>query len=730
MKAESIDNGVHGMKTCLAAVALSASLAACGGGYSNGAIEHVKPMNLFPSGGEVSFAVKPGKDAEKGFVVTDYYGNVVPATYDREGGRLMLGKLAPGYYAIDNGGKVTSFGVVSFADRSAEEFRSEGRRFGLKVFMLSDPGVWWRRPWTWELDECVTACEKMGLQWTRHSFNGRGPKENEPGMLSTLQIVNDHRMNCVMKIEGIPESAYDENRYGPMEKFKERKNKRGWQRCSVPVKDPYQRWLAEGVSKLPKDQNVFEMGNEVWDYMTAKEFAEWCRMSVPVLRKIRPGCSIGADPGRLSWGTEFAKAGGFEGMDAMYIHPYSFTPAPEVRIRAWIRNRREYCEKLAGRKLDVYVTEYGWPTAPKDKRGHSCSERQQAQRTTRESLMLYAEGCKTLIPHWMADREQDPSEREHWFGLFRLCGEPKPVVVAHAACARMIDGSEFVGDLVIPGAETGVGSMLFRRAKSWVLAVWTQDESVGAGRDVTVPVVPDAVFGMMGDARKVDAKGGAVTIRASADVMYLVGKGSVPASLLRLVDKSGELSETRWNNRIDGNEPKFTVGRDPNPVSLSYGPAGERPSVSAWHDAEALRFRVDLPAVCAVGGKGKLFLYFSTRPERQPQIGDWAYFDYELKASLKDGAFTLTLGNPTFPKDVLNLAADAPTEGIVWSCDEKDGSRRLDVSIPVKLLNGFGANKKGLMSGQASWATEGKSWKLNSKTPEQNWQWPLWKLDK
>lgn len=454
------------MKTCLAAALVSASLAACGGGYSNGAIEHVKPMNLFPSGGEVSFAVKPGKDAEKGFVVTDYYGNVVPATYDRERGRLRLGKLAPGYYAIDNGGRTTSFGVVSFADRSADEFRSAGRRFGLKVFMLSDPGVWWRRPWTWELDECVTACEKMGLQWTRHSFNGRGPKENEPGMLSTLQIVNDHRMNCVMKIEGIPESAYDENRYGPMEKFKETKNKRGWQRCSVPLKNPYQKWLAEEVSKLPKDQNVFEMGNEVWDYMTAKEFAEWCRLTVPVLRKIRPGCSIGADPGRLSWGTEFANAGGFEGMDAMYIHPYSFTPAPEVRIRAWIRNRREYCEKLAGRKLDVYVTEYGWPTAPKDKRGHSCSERQQAQRTTRESLMLYAEGCKTLIPHWMADREQDPTEREHWFGFFRLCGEPKPVVMAHAACARMIDGSEFVGDVVIPGAETGVGSMLFRRAKS------------------------------------------------------------------------------------------------------------------------------------------------------------------------------------------------------------------------------------------------------------------------
>lgn len=717
------------MKTCLAAALVSASLAACGGGYSNGAIEHVKPMNLFPSGSDVSFAVKPGKDAEKGFAVTDYYGKIVPATYDREGGSLRLGKLAPGYYAIDNGVKTTSFGVVSFSDRTAVDFRAAGRRFGVKVFMLSDPGVWWRRPWTWELDECVTACEKMGLQWTRHAFNGRGPKENESGIISTLDLVTNHQMNCVMKIEGIPESAYDEKRYGPMEKFKETKNKRGWQRCSVPVKEPYQKWLAEELRKLPPEQNVFEMGNEVWDYMTAEEFAEWCRLSVPVLRKIRPGCSIGADPGRLSWGTEFANAGGFEGMDAMYIHPYSFTPAPEVRIRAWIRNRREYCEKLAGRKLDVYVTEYGWPTAPKDKRGHSCNERQQAQRTTRESLMLYAEGCKTLIPHWMADREQDPTEREHWFGVFRLCGEPKPVVVAHAACARMIDGSEFVGDLVIPGAETGVGSMLFSRAKSWVLAVWTQDEGAGAGRDVKVPVVPDAVFGMMGDARNVDAKGGAVTIRASADVVYLVGKGPVPASLLRLVDKSGELSETRWNNRIDGNDPKFTVGRDPNPVPLSYGPAGEKPTVAAWHDAEALRFRVDVPAACAAADNGKLFLYFSTRPERQPQMGGWAYFDYELKAALKDGAFTLTLGNPSFPKNVINLAADAPTEGIVWSSEEKEGSRRLEVAIPLKLLKGFGENKKGLMSGQISWATEGKSWKLNSKRPEQNWQWPLWKLD-
>lgn len=719
------------MKTCLSAVVVSASLAACGGGYSNGAIEHVKPMNLFPSGVDVSFAVKPGKDAKKGFVATDYYGRIVPATYDQEEGRLKFGKLAPGYYAIDNGGRTTSFGVVSFSDRSAEEFRSAGRRFGLKVFMLSDPGVWWRRPWTWELDECVTACEKLGLQWTRHSFNGRGPKENERGMLSTLDLVTKHEMNCVMKVEGIPREAYDEKRYGPMADFQKTKNKRGWQRCSVPLKEPYQKWLAEEVAKLPKEQDVFEMGNEVWDYMTAKEFAEWCRMSVPVLKKVRPGCSIGADPGRFSWGTEFAKAGGFDGMDAMYIHPYSFTPAPEVRIRAWLRNRREYFEKLTGRKFDVYVTEYGWPTAPKDKRGHSCSERQQAQRTTRESLMLYAEGCKTLIPHWMADREQDPTEREHWFGLFRLCGEPKPVVVAHAACARMIDGSDFVGDLVIPGAETNVGAMLFRKRGEWVAAIWTRDEAPGAGRDVVVPVKDVKVYGIMGEERPARTAKGGIAVKASADVTYIVGKGAPPPSLARLVDKSGELSETRWNNRIDGDVPKHSIGRKPVPVVMGWGPKGlgpdDAPRFAMWHDG-SLRIRLEIPEAALVNGEGRAFIYFSTRPDRQPQIGDWQLFDYELKVGVKDGAFTVTLGNVTLG-GVVRPASGGDSSGVTWSGEKRGGTAAFEIAFPEKFLNGFGTNKRGLMACQAAWATGGRSWRMQSRNAEHGYEWPLWKLD-
>ena len=699
------------------------------GGYSNPAIEHVKPMNLFEEGSDVSFAIIPGNDAEKGFLVTDYCGRIVASTYDRDTGRLKLGKLPVGYYAIANAGKTTSFGVVPFSDRSAAQFRKEGRRFGLKVFLLGRPGVWWRRPWTWELDECVDACEKIGLQWTRNAFNGR-EAPGEPGVLSTLQLVGGrHRMNCVMKIEGIPESAYDEKRYGPMDRFGETKNKRGWQRCSVPLKEPYQSWLAEEVCKLPEDQNVFEMGNEVWDYMGAEEFAEWCRLSVPVLRNVRPGCSIGADPGVPAWGAAFAKAGGLDGMDALYIHPYGFTQQPEMRVRAWLRNRREFFEELAGRKLDVYVTEYGWPTAPNDKRGHSTDEHRQAQRTARVSLMLYAEGCKTLIPHWMADREQDPTEREHWFGFFRLAGEPKPVVIAHAACARMIDGSDFAGDVFLPGAEKGVGAMLFRRPGEWVLALWTQDETPGSGREVTVPAKPDAVYGLMGERRDVESVGDRTTLKVSADVTYLCGKGKIPESLLSLVDASGELSETQWFDRVDGDVPRFTVGTAEVPVALANGPGGDRPAFAAWRDGGAFKLRLRIPAPCASCSSGKLFCYFSTRPDRQLEMPDWRLFDYELKVAVKDGDFAVTLGNPVYGKKPLDIAADGSSEGIVWTGVAEDGALDFSISFPEKALRGFGTNRNGLMAGQVNWVTERRSWKLNARNGEHGWQWPLWKLE-
>ena len=703
----------------------------CLAAFSNSDIGHVSPMNILPSGQEVFLPLESGKALSPDAAVTDYYGKRIPFRQDIATGRLVFGNLAPGYYEISDKGRQTSFGVATRIARTADEARRAGSRFGVKTFLVGRSGVWWRRPLTWEVDECTTACERMGLQWTRHAFNLK-PDSEAPGVISTGDLVTNHQMNCVMKVEGIPAEAYDVGRYGPMEEFARKRNRRGWERCSVPLKDPYQRWLAEEIAKLPPDQNVFEIGNEVWDYMSAAEFAEWCRMAVPVIRKLRPGASIGADPGKLRWGVEFAKAGGFEGMDALYIHPYSFTPPPELRVRAWIRNRRDFFSRLTGRKLDVYVTEYGWPTAPKDGSGRAVDERRQAQRTTRESLLLYAEGCKTLIPHWMADREQDPANIEHWFGMFRLCGEPKPVIMAHAACARMIDTSTFVGDLVLPGAETGVGSMLFRKSGEWVVALWTLDEAPGSGREIAVPVKNVRAYGIMGDEIRPKATAKGVVVKASSDVVYLVGKGAVPKALEALVDRSGELSETRWFNRVDGVEPKFTVAAG-HPVvreipceQRSY-PA--RCAAAAWHDDKSFRMRLDVPAAALKDGTGVWVVNVTTRPDRQLSMDDYDYYDYELRMTVKGESTEVTLTNCALG-GVLRPAASGNADGVVWSRESKDGVMTLEIALPKAFLAGWGENRRGLMAGQCCWVSGGKKWNAASRLADRRYSWPLWKLEK
>ncbi len=683
-----------------------------------------KPFNLFEPGKAISLQVK-GDTA--GISVRDYYGAEVP--FMLEDGRLTCANLAPGYYEIRHAGGMNSFGVSPFVKRSAEGALKAGSRFGLKVFQIGKPGVWWRRPLTWELDECVTACETLGLQWTRHSFNAK-PNPEERGVIGTVDLVTKHAMNCVMKIEGMPPEAYDETRYGPKDEFAKKHNKRGWNRCSVPLKEPYQTWLREELRRLPKSQKTFEIGNEVWDYMSAEEFAELCRLTVPVMREMVPDATIGADPGNLEWGRRFAKAGGFEGIDAMVIHPYSHTPMPEVRIRAMLRNRRENWERLAGHRLDIYVTEYGWSTAAAEVRGRGVSEKVQAQRTTRESLMLYAEGCKTLIPHWMADREQDPKEIEHWFGCFRLCGEPKPVVMAHAACARMIDGSAFAGDLVLPGAEKGVGSLLFTRSKSWTVALWVRDNE--PSREVIVPVKGAKVYGIMGDELKAKATAHGLSVTVSGDVTYLVGTGVPPAELKDCLDRTGELSYSRWFDRVGGTIPQYTVAKDrvePLTLKAPDGKASERIVAGVGQDGGRLVVRVTLPKSCLHDGKGRFAARFSLRPERQLDMGGTAIYDYEVRADFKGGRRWTQLSGASF-KTAIKLEDGKHSSGVTDTLTEQDDAFVYEMRIPKKILIGWGAGRDGLMAGLVLWESGKVKWASAERVPEHNYDNPLWKLEK
>jgi len=717
-----------------------------------------KPCNLFATGQPAQFVASlrgfgPGS-GQASAVITNYFGEKKSFKYpvQTEAGKaasltLDLGLLEPGYYDLAvtvnhkpaTGPETSSataplvnFGVVHMIDRSSAQAREEGSRFGLKLFQIGDEGIWWNRSLTWDLAEVVDACTKIGLQWTRHQFN-QGP-HTAPGNIGTLELINEHPMNVVLKIEGFPESCFDVARYGTIAEWTAAKKKPDWSRRTVPKKEPYQRWLREKVAALPKEQNIFEIGNEVWEYMPGDEFAEWCQMTLEAIKAERPDAKVGADPGAAEFGQKFLAAGGMKGMDIWYNHPYSFTPLPEHRIRPYIRNRRDMLREKTGEDYDLYVTEYGWPTAPKDKRGHSVSEKVQAQRTTRTSLMLYAEDAKVLTPHWMGDREQDPTEREHFFGFFHINQHPKPVVIAHAVSARMIDSSRFVGDLWYG---PGIGAMLFERKGEYTLALWTAEEDKTADIDVGVPEV--TAVDIMGREKKLKTTKGKISQALSGDMLYLTG---VAASLAeKAVPPGKDLHADRWSTRLGS----FAISRVKTPSQLDgkldewtapVSAVAKNPEDPSNDGQAEVRISYDdnfiYVAARITDGSleaGDQFEFsIGTRPARQPDMGGSRPYDYAVSVSPPAGGAASKL---SVKNDLLDtpyaVKADGDSSGIRWAAQPADGGWTVEMALPIAYLKGFPAiNADARISCNLQYgdAGHGKSLKLSTYGAEKPREWP------
>lgn len=696
-------------------------------------IEHHKPTNLFELAQPVRFNATvrglPQSSGEATAVITDFFGQTksftIPVQASGKGAAQFvvdLGTPEPGYYDLkvtlamkDAAGKTIEgdstvyvprqegkdkkfqdtdpicFGVVRFVDRTAEQVRQGGYRFGLKVFQVGNPGVWWRRPLVYDVNEICDASRKLGLQWTRQGFNQGAT--TQPGVISTADLISKHQMNVVLKVEGFPESCYDAGRYGPLEEWTKKHPGKHYSRCTVPMKEPYQAWLREQITPIPSEQNIYEMGNEVWSYMSGKEFAEWCQMSLEVIKQVHPNAKVGADPGvgLPKFARPFFDGGGMNGMEIIYTHPYCFTPLPEWRVRPLMRNLQDMVGAVNGGKtLDIYVTEYGWPTAAKDTRKHSVSETVQAERTVRQSLMMYAEGVKALIPHWMADREQDIAERENWFGFFRLSGQPKPVVIAHANCARMIDGGRFVGDM---NYGTGIGAMLFEKDGKHILALWTAEEPREATIDLGVPEVTS--IDLMGREASAKTDNGKLAMKLGPSVVYLVG--AFPTLAAKASPPTAELNPELWATRAPAvtahRADKINVDGDlaewkGDWIDLPGNSDGTKAHASVRWDA------ANVYVAMRVTGKkapapGVLKIGLNSNPSRQENSPKW--YDCEIvltpladlstaKATVQspphaEKPYELTSGSaPDAPRFALRPAADGFTA---------------EVAIPAALLKGI-----------------------------------------
>jgi len=430
-----------------------------------------RPCNLFTPDAEVAFAYSlknmPAGEYKITAAMTDAFGAKISeevSTLAHDGSinpkTLALRNPGRGYYELAvtvasadaAASQNISFGVMEKPGLSGAEFLAQDRRFGLK---------WWGG--VADKEETLEMLEWLGLQWTRTAQN------------DTLVNTNEN-LAIVLKIERFPRELYDEAKYGPMAEWEAKFGRGAWTLKTIPKEAEYKAYLAEFLRAFPKSQNVFEIWNEAWDKMNAEDFSVICKMVREVVSKERPDAKLGpnllGDMSEYGYDYKVWKAGGMDGMDIVHLHPYGTS-----ENRAFLREYRDWISKLCGRPIEIYITEYGAHSTPEGPAKQS--EVAQSQRVIRQSLALYAEDMKALIPHWAGQSENNPTYHEDWFGFIRKNQQPKPVLLALANCARLIDGGEYLGDLWFGPR---IGAMAFRKDGRNVLALYA------SGANAVVPL--------------------------------------------------------------------------------------------------------------------------------------------------------------------------------------------------------------------------------------------------
>lgn len=547
------------------------------------------PCNLFEYGKPVVFEVKTRQPALSGGAMkgtlTDFFGNVYPfeVPIPANSGKvfpLELGALNANYYKIalevdagSNSGKTdATFAVVRFNNRSREEVLKGDYRFGIKMG---------GGPRGFDHYLAMNTAAHLGLHWTRELYN------------RNIEELNRLPVKIIYKVEKIPEEAYDAERYGPIDEFKHRHF--NYIKASIPLEKPYKAWLRNEIATLPPEHNTFEIWNEAWGKFPPEDFAQLCQWVREVIVEARPGAVIGPNLGtHREYDTEFIQAGGMEGMNALFLHPYSHPERGQVRSK--VHGVRKFYEESLGRSIEFYATEYGSPNPPEGPRSNS-TEEAVAALNVRRSLIFYVEGFKGFMPHLLAQREKDPAEKEHWYGHFRANYQPKPNLIVLANAARIIDGQRYVGDIFF---QPDVGAYLFEKDGIYTLTLWTnasvsKDNNDPNVKEIEIPTGVEEVkaVDVVGREWQLPTPGGKVTLNVDGNMLYLIGVSPDLASQAYTTPRSDQ-----WESGIYVRKER-EAPRMPKPPTIDGALAdGE------WDTAARLRFlhhRIPIKDISGIG---------------------------------------------------------------------------------------------------------------------------------
>jgi polysaccharide biosynthesis protein PslG len=259
-------------------------------------------------------------------------------------------------------------------------------------------------------------------------------------------------------------------------------------------------------------------------------YAELALLAAQAIHAVDPGAEVSL--GGLFWpdllfatpGPEFldavleAQPTLVDELDAVAWHPYRYPfSAPEHSDDYQASLLEEGCalrEQLAahgGERLDAWITELGWHTAP-DALYEGVSEEEQAAYLVRSTVLAWAQGSSMYLWYTFLDGGDSDSDQEQRFGLYSHDGEPKAAATAMGVLGRAVVGGGYgsISDRSVPLGldEQGYAYRLEgEEAELWIL--WTTELE----RELTLPAWTDAtVMDLEGGERTVEPDRGAITV--------------------------------------------------------------------------------------------------------------------------------------------------------------------------------------------------------------------------
>jgi hypothetical protein len=208
---------------------------------------------------------------------------------------------------------------------------------------------------------------------------------------------------------------------------------------------------------------------------SALEYASLLRAAVAAIHEADPGalvCTGGISNIDLPFLIPLLRSGAAREVNAIGVHPYRAGP-PESFAADWTMLR-----KLIGTRPDIWITEWGYSSAQRDKPdGHSeAARRRQAILAVREALTAWALGVPLSIWYDLRDDGRDANNPEDNFGLFDTDGQEKPAMVAIRTLFRIAGDRSYTG--MIRDVPDGTHAMRLEGAAETRVIAWSEKDSV------------------------------------------------------------------------------------------------------------------------------------------------------------------------------------------------------------------------------------------------------------